>query len=86
MSSAGHWHVTDLYLYPGTSVLRNKRDITDKQELAEAEAYFVEARLAAIRDAPIERSFTPEHLCGIHRWLFGDIYSWAGEYRRTDFS
>lgn len=64
MSSAGHSHVPDPYLYPGTSILRNRRDITDKDELAEAEAYFVETRLAAI----------------------GDLYEWAGTYRRTDFS
>lgn len=76
----------DPYLYPGTSILRNRRDITDKDELAEAEAYFVETRLAAISDAPIEQSFTPGHLCAIHHWLFCDLYEWAGTYRRTDFS
>ena len=25
--------------------------------------------------------FTPAGLCEIHRFLFGDIYDWAGEYR-----
>jgi cell filamentation protein len=78
--------VADPYLYPDTSVLRNRRGILDKDQLAEAEAYFVEARLAAIDDAPIEQSFAPGHLCSIHHWLFGDLYEWAGAYRRTDFS
>lgn len=78
--------MADPYFYPGTTVLRNRRDITDKAELLEAEAYFVEARSAAIGEASIERSFAPEHLCAIHRWLFGDLYEWAGQYRHTDFS
>lgn len=24
---------------------------------------------------------SPEGLCDIHRYLFGDIYDWAGQYR-----
>jgi len=78
--------VADPYLYPDSSVLRNRRGIADKDELLEAEAYFVGIRLATIDEAVIERSFTAEHLCRIHRWLFGDIYDWAGQYRCTDFS
>jgi cell filamentation protein len=71
----------DPYVYPGTDVLRNLRDLRDAAELAEHEA-----ALSAIRIAQLERRFIPgdfdlAHLQATHRYIFGDIYSWAGELR-----
>ncbi|WGL51843.1 Fic family protein [Nocardioides sp. BP30] len=78
--------MTESSFYPGTTVLRNRRGITDKEELARAEAYFVGVRLATIGLAPVERTFTAAHLRALHGWLFGDVYDWAGNYRSEDFS
>jgi len=71
----------DPYVYPGTGVLRNLLDLRDAAELAEREA-----ALSAIRIAQLERRFIPgdfdlAHLQATHRYIFGDIYPWAGELR-----
>ena len=71
----------DPYVYPGTDVLCNLLDLRDAAELAEREA-----ALSAIRIAQLERRFIPgdfdlAHLQATHRYIFGDIYSWAGELR-----
>lgn len=71
----------DPYVYPGTDVLRNLRDLRDAAELAEREA-----ALSAIRVAQLERRFIPgdfdlAHMQATHRYIFGDIYAWAGELR-----
>jgi cell filamentation protein len=71
----------DPYVYPGTDVLCNLLDLHDAAELAEREA-----ALSAIRIAQLERRFIPgdfdlAHLQATHRYIFGDIYSWAGELR-----
>jgi cell filamentation protein len=71
----------DPYVYPGTDVLCNLLDLRDAAELAERDA-----ALSAIRIAQLERRFIPgdfdlTHLQATHRYIFGDIYSWAGELR-----
>ena len=71
----------DPYVYPGTDVLRNLLDLRDGAALAEREA-----ALSAIRIAQLERRFIPgdfdlAHLQATHRYIFGDIYPWAGELR-----
>ena len=32
------------------------------------------------------KRFTANHLCSIHRYLFGDIYAFAGRYRRESIA
>ncbi len=71
----------DPYVYPGTSVLRNRFGIRDAAELAE-----LEAAISAGRIAQLERRFIPgdydiAHLQAVHRKIFGDLYPWAGELR-----
>jgi cell filamentation protein len=71
----------DPYVYPGTDVLRNLLDLHDGAALAEREA-----ALSAIRIAQLERHFIPgdfdlAHLQATHRYIFGDVYPWAGELR-----
>ncbi|MGA9875606.1 MAG: Fic family protein [Solirubrobacteraceae bacterium] len=72
---------TDPYVYPGTDVLRNVLDLRNAAALAEREA-----ALSAIRIAQLERRFIPAdfglaHLQATHRYIFGDLYPWAGELR-----
>lgn len=33
---------------------------------------------------PVSGRFTSTHLCAIHRYLFGDLYAFAGQFRRED--
>ncbi len=76
------------YCYSGTYVLRNRLGISDSGTLAAAERDFSSLRAAAIDkgDANIAETFDSDHLRVIHRYLFGDVYDWAGEYRTVNIS
>jgi cell filamentation protein len=73
----------DPYVYPGTSILRNKLGITDPAFLDKQERALVALRIR--RNVP-RGSFDLAHLCAIHRHLFQDIYDWAGELRTVEIS
>ncbi len=72
------------YFYPGTQTLKNKYNITDYDELKEKEAEISFEKLVELYDNPIVGDFDAEHLRNIHKYIFGDLYEWAGEYRYVD--
>ena len=69
------------YFFPNTETLRNKLNIYDKEELQEKEAEITFERLVELYENPIQGNFDEEHWKQIHRYIFGDLYDWAGEYR-----
>ena len=73
----------DPYVYPGTSVLRNRFGITDPQRLDRIERRLVVQRA---REGIPGGTFDLSHLCAIHRHLFQDVYDWAGELRTVEIS
>ncbi|QSX34173.1 Fic family protein [Shewanella avicenniae] len=77
----------DKYCYPGTDVLINLLHIRNAERLAEAEAAFSAERYRCY-DAPALtiHDFTFHHLRELHRYLFQDIYLWAGEIRDVDIA
>src|ERR1700740_831618 len=76
----------DPYVYPGTNVLRNLRDIRDREQLSTAEAIATTLRIAELERKPIAGRFDVQHLQAIHRYIFQDIYQWAGEFRTVNIS
>lgn len=68
----------DPYCYAGTSVLKNRLGLRGYAELEAFEHESVSAKGEA--ELP-SGAFDPVHYCAIHRYLFGDVYAWAGEYR-----
>ena len=72
--------------YPGTAVLINKFDIQDEEKLNEIESVIASARYAEWLNAPQSATFDFEHYKAIHRYLFSDLYDWAGEVRSVDIS
>ena len=72
------------YFYPGTNVLKNKLGITNAEELQQAEADITFKKLTELYLNPIEGNFDAEHYREIHRYLFDDIYDFAGELRNVD--
>jgi cell filamentation protein len=74
------------YCYPHTHILKNKLDIHDKEQLFKAEQELSSARYFEISQRPIPGDFSLQHLQAIHRYLFQDIYNWAGEIRTVDIS
>ena len=76
----------DAYLYPIAGVLRNRFGIEDAAELEGVEAEMVAARSRELVKSPLNGRFDLPHLQAIHRYLFGDLYEWAGRLRTVDIS
>lgn len=74
------------YYYKDTEVLINKLDIRDNNLLREADAAFSAQRLVELQAQPITGNFDLEHLKDIHRYIFKDIYRFAGKIREEDIS
>jgi cell filamentation protein len=76
----------DYFWEPGGGVLRNRLGITDRALLRAAEYSAVALRLAELAEGPanVPHTFDADHICAIHRYLFQDLYEWAGEYRTVD--
>ena len=72
--------------YPDTTVLINKFDIRDEAKLNEVESVLSSARYAEWESDPKANSFDFEHYKAIHRFLFSDLYDWAGEVRTVNIS
>lgn len=78
--------VQSIYCYRETDVLRNKLNIRDKDELKRAEEEFSAVKQFVLLREPIVGRFTKTHLMKIHRFLFEDLYSFAGHIRREQIS
>ena len=72
--------------YPGTSCLINKLDIRDEKTLGEYEAMVTTAKTAILEQTPLRGNFDFPHYKAIHRFLFEDLYAWAGQIRTVDMS
>lgn len=74
------------YCYPASNVLINKLNITDAQTLSIAEREITSVKLAYAKLNPINGNFDLKHLQDIHRFLFEEIYPWAGELRQVNIA
>lgn len=72
--------------YEGTACLINKLGITDDNKLKEFEGAVTFAKASELEQTPISNTFNVEHYKAIHKYLFEDIYEWAGEYRTAKIS
>ena len=74
---------------PGSNglVLKNLLGITSKHVMDEAEARALEQAMdALVRTCGETHRFTATDLCAWHRAWLGEIYEWAGHYRRVNVS
>ena len=74
------------YTYPDSDVLRNKLNIRDQKELDKAEAAITAVRLKQLVRNPVKGEFDLKHFRRIHKYIFGDIYEWAGEIRNCNIA
>lgn len=70
-----------IYCYKDSDVLINKLNIKNQERLHEAERAYTSARQAQLNKAPIKGNYDFDHLKAIHKYLFQDIYFWAGNGR-----
>lgn len=73
------------YTYPNSTVLINKQKITNIEEAYRNEHLFVTRRLADLRLKTIE-VYSISDILAIHKYLFQDVYAWAGQFRKVNIS
>lgn len=73
-----------IYCYDGTSILINKKGIMDKDKLEKVENMLTTYKLSRIinDESDFERNLTVNHYLAIHRYLFDELYPFAGELRK----
>ena len=76
----------DPYLYPGTDLLKNIPDLRDSERLAAFEANATASRLIQLGGRSIDGRFDVAHLKSIHRFIFQDVFFWAGQFRTVNIS
>ncbi len=74
------------YCYINSNVLINKLDIKDNKKLQIYEAKITAAKLLSLRKKGIIGNFDASHLNSIHKYLFEDIYPFAGKFRNENIS
>ena len=74
----------DIYLYEDCDVLKNLLGIRDKKLLDDAEADYASFRLKEIALTPLPGDYDYAHLLQMHRYIFQDLYEWAGVQRKLN--
>lgn len=74
-----------LYTNKDTGVLLNKENIKDYKELIAFESLCVANRSELLRQNPIKIECGYD-LLKIHKFLFQDVYDWAGEVRKVEIA
>lgn len=75
-----------IYCYEDTNILKNKLNIRDLSLLKKAEEEITLVKQMELLQNPIKGNFTKTHFMNIHKFIFGDIYSFAGKIRREQIS
>lgn len=72
--------------YQGTTVLINKLNIRDEHDLSEVEALITLTKASLLEEQPAIGYFDFEHYKAIHKFLFDELYDWAGSIRTVNIS
>lgn len=75
------------YLYPGTEVLINLMNIRDQNKLDRYEEEVTRIRTLMIElENAVTGRFSFTHFCKLHKFVFQDVYPFAGKLRFEDIS
>lgn len=72
--------------YEGTSCLINKFNIQDDKQLDIIESHITLAKISILQQNSIKGNFDFDHYKAIHKFIFEDLYDWAGSPRSVDIS
>ena len=75
-----------VYCYKGTNVLVNKMNIKDPIALKNYETSVIGLKLMALSKQGITGKFDVSHFVSIHKFLFEDIYPFAGLFRTENIA
>lgn len=90
MKKDGRYDVSNLpeaQFEPGSNelVLKNLRGIKSKEEMERVEALELARTVdRLVREYDESHRFTASDICYFHKVWLGDLYEWAGEYRRVN--
>lgn len=74
------------YCYENTNVLINNLNIKNSKDLSFYEAKITAAKSLDLRQKGITGNFDKEHFLSIHKYLFEDIYPFAGKLREENIA
>lgn len=74
------------YCYIDSEVLINVFGYKKQEHLDDAERDITNIKIMHAEQNPLRGNLDFKHLLDIHKFIFGDIYSWAGETRTVDIS
>ena len=74
------------YCYENSNVLINNLNIRDNKILQKYEAKITAAKLFGLMQTGIIGKFDIKHLNAIHKYLFEDVYPFAGEFRNENIA
>lgn len=75
-----------VYCYKGTNTLVNKLNIKDSSALENYETSVIGLKLMALNKKGITGKFDVSHFVDIHKFLFEDIYPFAGLFRTENIA
>lgn len=75
-----------IYCYPNSNVLVNKFDVRVADELFKIENDITIYKLFILRQKGITGNFDVAHFVSIHKFIFEDIYPFAGLYRSENIA
>ncbi len=75
-----------IYCYPNSNVLINKLNIQDSEKLSKLERKIVLAKCYVLRQISGNVTFNKDHFINIHKFLFEDLYPFAGKFRTENIS
>ncbi len=75
-----------IYCYKGTNILVNKLDIKDAKLLEKYEKATVAIKLLSLEKQGTSGNFDIIHFSNIHRFLFDEIYLFAGLFRTENIA
>lgn len=81
-----NYEKTANYCYPKTDLLINKFDILDGDILFQFERKLVALRQAELNSNSVKGMLDFNHFRAIHKYLFQDIFWWAGEVRNCNIA
>jgi len=64
-------------------ILCNKLGIIDPEELEPHIARLSYGRVSELEESPLKGNFDIPHLRAIHRYIFQDVFPWAGDFREV---
>lgn len=74
------------YCYENSDILINRFNFRDSEKLAEVERKFVIVKMYELRQNTRIGNFDVAHFVGIHKFLFEDVYPFAGLFRNENIA